>query len=147
MLVSAGHARAQESVAAGPASPVQGGKVVKSKTMTAVGAVKTVTADSLAINDGPGKDWTFVIDATTKIIPRQEAVSVAPASPVEGGNVIPGKPQTQETVDAAPASPIEGGKVMPGKTVAITDIKEGQRVQVSYHNVNGKMHATQVRVM
>jgi hypothetical protein len=30
--------------------------------MTAVGAVKTVSADSLAINDGPGKDWTFVID-------------------------------------------------------------------------------------
>jgi hypothetical protein len=44
MLVSAGLTRAaQESVAAGPASPVQGGKVIKAKTMTAVGAVKTVT--------------------------------------------------------------------------------------------------------
>ena len=146
MLVSAGLARAQESVAAGASSPVQGGKVVKSKT--AVGAVTTVTADSLAINDGPGKDWTFVIDATTKIIPRTETVNVAPASPVEGGKVIPGKPATgQETVDVAPASPIEGGKGIPGKTVPITDIKEGQRVQVSYHTVNGKMHATQVRVM
>ncbi len=62
--------------------------------------------------------------------------------------MIPGKPQTgQETVDVAPASPIEGGKVIPGKAVAITDIKEGQRVQVNYHTVNGKMHATQVRVM
>ena len=29
----------------------------------------------------------------------------------------------------------------------ITDIKEGQRVQVSYHTVAGKMHATQIRVM
>ena len=74
MLVSAGLTRAaQESVAVGPASPVQGGKVIKAKTMTAVGAVKTVTADSLAINDGPGKDWTFVIDATTKIISRGPA--------------------------------------------------------------------------
>jgi len=62
MLVSAGLARAQESVAAGPASPVQGGQGRQVKTMTAVGAVKTVSADSLAINDGPGKDWTFVID-------------------------------------------------------------------------------------
>ena len=147
MLVSAGVTRAQESVAAGPASPVQGGKVIKAKTMTAVGAVKTVTADSLAINDGPGKDWTFVIDATTKIIPRTETVNVAPASPVEGGKVIPGKPTGQETVEVAPVSPVEGGKVMPGKAVAITDVKEGQRVQVTYHNVNGKMHATQVRVM
>ena len=116
--------------------------------MTAVGAVKTVTADSLAINDGPGKDWTFVIDATTKIIPRKESVNVAPVSPVEGGKVIPGKPATgQEAVDVAPVSPVEGGKVIPSKAVAITDIKEGQRVQVSYHTVNGKMHATQVRVM
>jgi len=37
--------------------------------------------------------------------------------------------------------------VTPGKAVAITDIKEGQRVQVIYHTVSGKMHATQVRVM
>ena len=90
MLVSAGVTRAaQESVAAGPTSPVQGGKVIKPKTMTAVGAVKTVTADSLAINDGPGKDWTFVIDATTKVLPKagQETVDVTPVSPVPGGKV------------------------------------------------------------
>jgi hypothetical protein len=126
MLVSAGITRAaQESVAAGPSSPVQGGKVTKAKTMTAVGAVKTVAADSLAINGGSGKDWTFVIDATTKILPRAG----------------------QETIDVAPVSPVEGGKVIPSKPLMITDIKEGQRVQVKYHNVNGKMHATQVRVM
>jgi hypothetical protein len=93
--------------------------------MTAVGAVKTVTADSLAINDGPGKDWTFVIDATTKILPRAG----------------------QETIDVPPTSAPQGGKVIPSKRLMITDIKEGQRVQVNYHNVNGKMHATQVRVM
>jgi cold shock CspA family protein len=29
----------------------------------------------------------------------------------------------------------------------ITDLKGGQRVQVSYHTVDGKMHATQIRVM
>jgi len=126
MLVSAGLTRAaQESVKAAPASPVKGGKDIKAKTMTAVGAVKTVTADSLAINDGPGKDWTFVIDATTKIIPRTG----------------------QETIDVTPASPVKGGKVIPSQPLIITDIKEDQRVEVKYHNVNGKMHATQVRVM
>jgi hypothetical protein len=151
MVMSAGITRAaQESVTPSPASPVDGGKVIKAKPMTAAGAVKTAAADSLTINDGRGKDWTFVIDATTKIIPRsgQETVNAAPASPVEGGKVVPSKPAAgQETVDAGSVSPVEGGKVMPGKRVMITDIKEGQRVQVSYHNVNGKMHATQVRVM
>jgi len=66
MLVSAGIARAE----------------AKEKTMTAVGAVKTVTADSLAINDGPGKDWTFVINAKTKILPKNEIPEVAPATDV-----------------------------------------------------------------
>jgi hypothetical protein len=126
MLVSAGVTRAgQESVAAGPTSPVQGGKVIKPKTMTAVGAVKTVTADSLAINDGPGKDWTFVIDATTKILPKAG----------------------QETVDVTPVSPVPGGKVIPSTHLTIADIKEGQRVEVTYHDKNGKMHATRVRLM
>jgi len=126
MLVSAGVTRAaQESVAAGPTSPVQGGKVIKPKTMTAVGAVKTVTADSLAINDGPGKDWTFVIDATTKVLPKAG----------------------QETVDVTPVSPVPGGKVIPSTHLTIADIKEGQRVEVTYHDKNGKMHATRVRLM
>jgi hypothetical protein len=126
MLMSAGITRAaQETVAAGPASPVHGGKVIKAKTMTAVGAVKTVTADSLAINDGPGKDWTFVIDAATKIIPRAG----------------------QETLEVTPVSPVPGGKVIPSKSLTIADIKEGQRVQVKYRTVNGKLHATQVRLM
>jgi hypothetical protein len=125
MLLSASVTRAaQEPVAAGPASPVEGGKVIKPKTMKAVGAVKTVAADSLTINNGPGKDWTFVIDSTTKIIAGagQEAVDVTPVSPVPGGQVIP-------------------------KPLIITELKEGQRVEVNYRNVNGRMHATQVRVM
>src|SRR5262245_31450739 len=92
MLVTAGVTRAaQESVAAGPASPVQGGQVTK-KTMTAVGAVKTVTADSLAIEAGQGKDWTFVIDSTTKIVRArsgQETIDVPATSAPQGGQVIP----------------------------------------------------------
>jgi hypothetical protein len=126
MLVSVGVTQAeQEPIAVPPASAVQGGTAIKTKTMTVVGAVKTVTADSLAITEGPGKDWTSVIDATKKIVPRS----------------------AQEKIDVAPASPIEGGKVIPAKSAVITDMKEGQRVEVKYHKVNGKMHATQVRAM
>ena len=151
MLVSAGitRAAAQESVSPAPASPVSGGKVIKDKpktTMTAVGAVKAVAADSLTVSDATGKDWTFVIDARTKILPPsgKEGVDVGTVSPVEGGNVMPTTPAAgKETVDVAPVSPIEGGKVIPART----QIKEGQRVQVSYHTVDGKMHATQIRVM
>jgi hypothetical protein len=151
MVVSAGiTVAAQESVSPAPVSPVQGGKVMKSKAMTALGTVKTVAAHSLTITDGPGKEWTFVIDTTTKVVPAtgQETVDVGTVSPVEGGKVMPSKPGAgQEKVQVGSASPVEGGKVMPGKRFMITDVKEGQRVQVSYHNVNGKMHATQVRVM
>ena len=151
MVVSAGITRAaQESVAVGPASPVQGGKVMKAKSMTAVGAVKTVAADSLTINDGPGKDWTFVIDATTKIIPRaaQETLDVAPVFACGGRQ---GHAQqagaSQETVDVRSRLARARRRGHSHKPLMITEIKEGQRVQVNYHKMNGKMHATQVRVM
>src|SRR5262249_9233235 len=89
---------AQESVNAGPASPVKGGKVSNSKTVKVAGVVKSVTAESLAISDGQGKDWTFVIDAKTKVLP----------------------PVGQETVDAPPASPIKGGKAIPSTAFKVT---------------------------
>ena len=69
-------------------------------------------------------------------------------SAVEGGKVMPSKPRAgQETIDVAPVSPVQGGEVIPSKPLMITEKKEGQRVQVNYHKVNGKMHATEVRVM
>jgi len=103
MVVSAGITRAE----------------AKEKTMTAVGAVKTVTADSLAINDAAGKDWTFVIDSKTKVIPKNEIPDLAPATDVS--------------------------KHTPPKW-EITDIKAGQRVQVKYRAVNGKNLATEVQM-
>jgi Cu/Ag efflux protein CusF len=89
------------------------------KTMTAVGAVKTVTAESLAINDGPGKDWTFVINSKTKVYPKNE---------------IPKAPATTDLKSDLPPN------------LKITDLKEGQRVQVKYRAANGKDLATEVRI-
>lgn len=151
MLVPAGIVRgAQEPVTVAPASPVKGGKVLKAKAMTAVGVIKSVAADTLTIDDGSGKEWTFAIGTSTKVIakPHGEPVHVAPASPVEGGTVTPSTPRSgHETVDVAPASPVEGGKVIPSGKRVVTDLKEGQRVQVTYHDVDGKLRASEVRVM
>ena len=103
MLVSAGITRAE----------------AKEKTMTAVGDVKTVTADRLAINDGPGKDWTFVVDSKTKVLPKNEIVNV----PL--------------TTDVSKSTPPKW---------EITDVKDGQRVQVKYRAVHGKNLATEVQI-
>jgi hypothetical protein len=104
MLVSAGITRA----------------AAQEKTMTAVGDVKTVEADGLVINDGAGKDWTFVINSKTKIILKDEIVAVPPTTNLN--------------------------KVTPKKW-EITDIKQGQRVQVKYRAVKGKNLATRVQTM
>ena len=105
MLVSAGITRA----------------AAQGKTMTAVGAVKTVTAESLAINDGPGKDWTFVINSKTKVLanPKNEVIKIPPTSDVS--------------------------KYTPPKW-EIKDVKEGERVQVKYRAVNGENLAMQVEI-
>ena len=150
LLVSTGVARAQESVSPAPASPVEGGKVIKakSKAMNASGTVKSVGANSLVVTDTAGKDWTFSVDASTRVVAPKETVDVGTVSPAEGGKQMPAKPATgQETIEAASASPIEGGKVVPSKKTTIADVKEGQHVQVSYHSMDGRMHATLIRVM
>ena len=38
------------------------------KTKSAKGTVKTVAADSIIVTDAAGKDWTFAIDAKSKLI-------------------------------------------------------------------------------
>jgi len=92
----------------------------KEKTMTAVGDVKTVTADSLAINDASGKDWTFVIDSKTKVLLKNETVDVPLTTDVNKHTT----PKWE-----------------------IADVKAGQRVQVKYRAVNGKNLATAVQII
>jgi hypothetical protein len=149
ILMSAGLARAQEGVSPAPVSPVEGGKAIKakSKPMTVAGNVKTVGADSLVVTDSTGRDWTFSVDGATKVVVPKETVKVGTVSPVKGGKETPSTAAPgQETVDVGTVSPVEGGKVIPTKALTIADIKEGQHVQVSYRTVDGKPHATQVRV-
>jgi hypothetical protein len=106
---AAGQPAGQE--AAKPAKPA------KTKTMSANGTVKSVSADSLVVTDKDGKDWTFAVDSATKVIAR-------------GG------------------SHMEAAKKAAGEPVMITDaVKEGAKVSVKYHDMDGKMHAASVRVM
>jgi hypothetical protein len=87
------------------------------KAMTATGTVKSVSGDSLVVTDKSGKDWTFSVDSATKII-------------------------------AAGGSHMTAEKKAEGKAMTLTDaVKEGSKVSVKYHEMDGKMHAASVRVM
>jgi hypothetical protein len=85
---------------------------------SAVGTVKSVAADSVVVTDKDGKDWTFVVDAKTSVRAKGAGTKAA----------------------AAKAA---------GKTgISITEaVKAGDRVTISFHDVEGKLHAESVRVM
>jgi hypothetical protein len=87
-------------------------------TKSAKGKVKTVAADSLTITDSAGKDWTFAVDSTTKVV-------------ATGGS--------HKTADT---------KAMGKVPEITDIVKTGASVSVKYHELEGgKMHAASVRVM
>jgi hypothetical protein len=88
-----------------------------SKTMTAKGTVKSVTADSLIVTDKDGKDWTFAVDGETEVI---------------------AKGASHKTADMKAAGE---------KTIVTDFVKEGAKVQVKYHDMGETKHAASVRVM
>ena len=88
------------------------------KTKDAKGTVKTVAADSVTVTDAAGKDWTFAVDAKTKLI------------------AAGGSHKTAET-KAAGKSP-----------AIVDVVKTGAKVTVKYHELEGgKMHAAELRVL
>jgi ABC-type Fe3+-hydroxamate transport system substrate-binding protein len=88
------------------------------KTKNAKGTVKTVAADTVTVTDAAGKDWTFAVDAKTKLI-------------ASGGSH-----KTAET------------KSMGKSPLITDLVKEGTKVTVKYHELEGgKMHAAEVRVL
>jgi hypothetical protein len=90
----------------------------KPAAKSAVGTVKSVAADSVVVTDKDGKDWTFVVDAKTSVRAKGAGTKAA----------------------AAKAA---------GKTgINITEaVKAGDRVTISFHDMEGKLHAESVRVM
>jgi hypothetical protein len=91
-------------------------KMADMKAMTAKGTVKSVAADSLVVTDKDGKDWTFVVDTHTMVVARG-------------------------------ASHMTAEKKAAGEAVTIADaVKDGDKVSVKYHDMDGKLHAASVRV-
>jgi ABC-type Fe3+-hydroxamate transport system substrate-binding protein len=87
-------------------------------TKDAKGTVKAVAADSVTVTDADGKDWTFAVDAKTKVI-------------AAGGST-----KTAAT------------KAMGKSPAITDVVKAGAKVAIKYHELEGgKMHAAQVRVM
>ena len=85
-------------------------------TKTAKGTVKTVSADSLVVTDSAAKDWTFAVDAKTKVV-------------ASGGS--------HKTADT---------KAMGKTPMITDLVKEGTKVTVKYHDMGTMMHAAEVRV-
>jgi hypothetical protein len=110
-FMASGAAYAQEAAKTGDKAMKPG------KAMTAMGTVKSVSADSLTVTDKDGKDWMFAVDGETKVIAK-------------GGSHM--------TADKKAA----GEKMMITDTV-----KEGAKVSVKYHDMGDTKHAASVRVM
>ena len=90
---------------------------MSAKTMTAVGTVKSVAADSITVTDKDGKDWTFMVDKTTKVFAKG------------GSHMTAEKKANDEPVTISDA------------------VKVGEKVNVKYHDMGEKKHAATVRVI
>jgi hypothetical protein len=87
------------------------------KELTANGTVKTVAADSIVVTDKDGKDWTFVVDKTTKVFAKG------------GSHMTDEKKAAGETM------------------TIVDIVKVGEKVTVKYHDMGEKKHAASVRVV
>lgn len=98
--------------------PMKADEMMKSgKEMSASGTVKSLTGSSFVVTDKKGKDWTFSVNPSTKFIE-------------EGGSHLTAQKKAE------------------GEPVTLMDaVKEGAKVTVKYHKMEGKMLATTVRVM
>ena len=110
LLLTGGQTYAQDTAAKADAT-------MSAKTMTAVGTVKAVAADSLTVTDKDGKDWTFMVDKATKVVAKG------------GSHMTADKKANNEPVTMSDA------------------VKVGEKVNVKYHDMGDKKHAAMVRVI
>jgi hypothetical protein len=115
LLVGTTGAYAQEPEKAAPADQMS--KPAEAAAKTAMGTVKSASATSLVVSDKDGKDWTFVVDSSTKIVTKA------------------GYGKKKDDTATTPA------------VTSVADLKEGAKVTVRYHETDGKMHAATVRLM
>jgi hypothetical protein len=90
---------------------------IKPQLRTALGTVKLVAADMVTVTDRDGKEWSFAVDTATKVVAKGAGHATAAARKA-------------------------------GETVALTDlIKDGQRLRIRYFERDGKLRASEIRVI
>ncbi len=108
------------------------GGATAEETKNVTGTVKTASDDSLTITVDE-KDWTFVVDKDTKVVAKDAEMMGGKDAEMMGGK------------DAK----MMGGKdaeMMGGKTKFTDFVKAKQKVTVSYHETEDKLHAAEVRI-
>jgi hypothetical protein len=76
-----------------------------------------VAADMVTVTDRDGREWSFAVDTATKVVAKGAGHATAAARKA-------------------------------GETVALTDlIKDGQRLRIRYFERDGKLRASEIRVI
>lgn len=89
----------------------------KPQLRTAVGTVKVVATDMVTVTDRDGKEWSFAVDAATKVVAKGAGHTTA-------------------------AARTSGEAVAPTHL-----IKDGQRIRIRYFETAGKLRASEIRVI
>ncbi len=101
------------------------GGATAEETKNVTGTVKTASDDSLTITVDE-KDWTFVVDKDTKVVAKDAEKMGGKDAKMMGG---------------------KDAKMMGGKTKFTDFVKAKQKVTVSYHETEDKLHAAEVRIL
>ncbi len=101
------------------------GGATAEETKNVTGTVKTASDDSLTITVDE-KDWTFVVDKDTKVVAKDAEMMGGKDAEMMGG---------------------KDAKMMGGKTKFTDFVKAKQKVTVSYHETDDKLHAAEVRIL
>jgi hypothetical protein len=92
-------------------------QAIQPQPRTTIGIVKTIASGTVTTTDRDGKEWAFGIDAATKVI-------------------------------AKGASHVTAAVKAKGAVTSVADlVKEGQRIRVRYVEQDGKLRATEIRVI
>ncbi len=122
------------------------GGATAEETKNVTGTVKTASDDSLTITVDE-KDWTFVVDKDTKVVAKGAGTLTKDAKMMGGKDdkMMMGGGKDDKMM-------MGGGKddkmMMGGGKTKFTDfVKAKQKVTVSYHETEDKLHAAEVRIL
>ncbi len=125
------------------------GGATAEETKNVTGTVKTASDDSLTITVDE-KDWTFVVDKDTKVVAKDAEMMGGKDAEMMGGKdakMMGGKNAKMMGGKDAKMMGGKDAKMMGGKTKFTDFVKAKQKVTVSYHETEDKLHAAEVRIL